>query len=37
VLDVFLLITIFGMETSLGFLRLKVSEAIEKIEGVFEK
>ena len=28
----FLLITIFGKELSLGFLRLKVSEAIEKIE-----
>lgn len=28
----FLLITIFGQEISLGFLRLKVSEAIEKIK-----
>ena len=32
VLTDFLLITIFGQEISLGFLRLKVSEAIEKIK-----
>ena len=30
----FLLITIFGHETSLGFLRLKVAESIEKIERI---
>ena len=30
----FLLITIFGNETSLGFLRLKVAEAVEKFEKV---
>lgn len=30
----FLLVTIFGRETSLGFLRLKVAEAIKKIKGV---
>ena len=35
VMDDFLLISIFGMETSLGFLRLRVAEAIEKIQGVF--
>ena len=28
----FLLITIFGKETSLGFLRLKVAEAVDKFE-----
>ncbi|HDM10915.1 MAG: roadblock/LC7 domain-containing protein [Deltaproteobacteria bacterium] len=32
VLSDFLLITIFGQEISLGFLRLKVAEAIEKIK-----
>ena len=32
----FLLITIFGNEVSLGFLRLKVTEAIEKIKGTLE-
>ena len=31
VMDHFLLITIFGKESSLGFLRLKVAEATEKI------
>lgn len=36
VLQDFLLITIFGKDLSLGFLRLKVSEAIEKIEGILE-
>ena len=36
VLTDFLLITIFGHETSLGFLRLKVTESIEKIENIFE-
>jgi len=30
----FLLITIFGHETSLGFLRLKVAESIEKVEKI---
>jgi predicted regulator of Ras-like GTPase activity (Roadblock/LC7/MglB family) len=34
VLDDFLLITIFGPEVSLGFLRLKVTDAIEKIKGL---
>jgi predicted regulator of Ras-like GTPase activity (Roadblock/LC7/MglB family) len=32
----FLLITIFGHETSLGFLRLKVDESIEKIVNILE-
>lgn len=32
----FLLITIFGQETSLGFLRLKVDESIEKIVNILE-
>ena len=36
VMDDFLLISIFGMETSLGFLRLKAAEAIKNIEMVFE-
>jgi len=31
VTDEFLLITIFGKEVSLGFLRLKVAEATEKL------
>ncbi|RLC22674.1 MAG: roadblock/LC7 domain-containing protein [Deltaproteobacteria bacterium] len=35
VMDDFLLISIFGVETSLGFLRLRVAEAIEKIQKVF--
>jgi predicted regulator of Ras-like GTPase activity (Roadblock/LC7/MglB family) len=30
----FLLITLFGKETSLGFLRLKVAEAIKKFEEI---
>lgn len=34
VLDDFLLITIFGKELSLGFLRLKVGEAVEKVEKI---
>ncbi len=34
VADDFLLITIFGKETSLGFLRLKVAEAIRKFEAI---
>ncbi|MBW2066097.1 MAG: roadblock/LC7 domain-containing protein [Deltaproteobacteria bacterium] len=34
VLDEFLLITIFGKDISLGFLRLKVGEAIEKVEKI---
>lgn len=33
----FLLISIFGKSISLGLLRLKVAEAIEKIKGVCEK
>lgn len=32
----FLLVTIFGKETSLGFLRLKVAEAIGKIKKILE-
>ena len=36
VLTDFLLVTIFGKETSLGFLRLKVAEAIGKIEKILE-
>jgi predicted regulator of Ras-like GTPase activity (Roadblock/LC7/MglB family) len=36
VLADFLLITIFGHETSLGFLRLKVAESIGLIEGILE-
>jgi hypothetical protein len=32
----FLLVTIFGKETSLGFLRLKVAEAIGKIGKILE-
>lgn len=34
VTDDFLLITIFGKETSLGFLRLKVTETIKKFEQI---
>jgi len=34
VTDEFLLITIFGKETSLGFLRLKVAEAVKKLERI---
>ena len=29
-----LLITVFGKDVTLGFLRLKVAEAIEKIQGL---
>ena len=36
VMDDFLLIIIFGMETSLGFLRLKVTKAIKEIKKVIE-
>ncbi len=32
----FLLVTIFGKETSLGFLRLKVAEAVGKIKKILE-
>ncbi len=32
----FLLVTIFGKETSLGFLRLKVAEAVGKIKKLLE-
>jgi len=32
----FLLVTIFGKETSLGFLRLKVAEAVGKIKKTLE-
>ncbi|MBW2029917.1 MAG: roadblock/LC7 domain-containing protein [Deltaproteobacteria bacterium] len=37
VLDDFLLITIFGKDLSLGFLRLKVGEAIEKVERILAR
>ena len=33
--DEFLLITTFGNDVSLGFLRLKISEAIERIRGLW--
>ena len=33
----FLLVTIFGKETSLGFLRLKVAESVGKIEKILTK
>ena len=36
VLEDFLLITIFGHDLSLGFIRLKVAEAIEKIARILE-
>ncbi|MDY6971796.1 MAG: roadblock/LC7 domain-containing protein [Thermodesulfobacteriota bacterium] len=36
VMDDFLLVTIFDKEVSLGFLRLKVAEAIGKIENIFK-
>ena len=36
VIDDFLLISIFGKETSLGFLRLKVAEANKKIKVILE-
>jgi predicted regulator of Ras-like GTPase activity (Roadblock/LC7/MglB family) len=36
VTDEFLLITIFGKEVSLGFLRLKVAEATDKLVGILE-
>ena len=36
VLEDFLLITIFGHDLSLGFIRLKVTEAIEKISRIIE-
>jgi len=36
VTDEFLLITIFGKEISLGFLRLKVAEATEKLVSVLD-
>ena len=35
--DEFLLITIFGDEISLGLLRLKVSETIERIEDIWDQ
>ncbi|MCW7755136.1 roadblock/LC7 domain-containing protein [Desulfobotulus sp. H1] len=35
VTDDLLLLSIFGKEVSLGFLRLKVSEAVRKIESLF--
>ena len=36
VLDDFLLVTIFGHDLSLGFIRLKVAEAITEISKIFE-
>lgn len=36
VMDDFLLVTIFGKEVSLGFLRMKVAEAIGKIESILK-
>ena len=36
ILNDFLLVTIFGKEVSLGFLRLKVAEAVEKIKSILE-
>ena len=36
VLSDFFLINIFGRETSLGFIRLKVAEVIEKVEKILE-
>ncbi len=36
VMDDFLLISIFGVETSLGFLRLKVAKAIKEIAKIIE-
>ncbi|MFC1516723.1 roadblock/LC7 domain-containing protein [Thermodesulfobacteriota bacterium] len=36
VLADFLLVTIFGHDTSLGFLRLKVAEVIDKIEEILK-
>lgn len=37
VMEDFLLVTIFGNDVSLGYLRLKVDESIEKISTIFEK
>jgi len=37
VMTEFLLVTIFGKEVSLGFLRLKVAEASEKIAKILER
>jgi len=36
VMEDFLLITIFGKETSLGFLRLRVDESVKKLEKTFK-
>jgi predicted regulator of Ras-like GTPase activity (Roadblock/LC7/MglB family) len=36
IMNDFLLITIFGQETTLGFVRLKVAESVEKIEKILE-
>ena len=36
VMDDFLLVTIFGNDVSLGYLRLKVDESIGKISKIFE-
>ena len=36
VMDDFLLVTIFGNDVSLGYLRLKVDESIAKISEIFE-
>jgi predicted regulator of Ras-like GTPase activity (Roadblock/LC7/MglB family) len=32
----FLLITIFGNDISLGFLRLKVAESVDQLKGILE-
>jgi predicted regulator of Ras-like GTPase activity (Roadblock/LC7/MglB family) len=37
VTDDFLLVTIFGPETSLGYLRLKTAEAVEKLAAVLDQ
>lgn len=37
VMEDFLLVTIFGKEVSLGFLRMKVAEAIGKIENILKE
>ncbi len=36
VMDDFLLITIFGQDVSLGFLRLRVAEVINKLSAIFK-
>lgn len=36
IMNDFLLITIFGQDTTLGFVRLKVAQSVEKIEKILE-